>query len=58
MLFFPETGFANQQTALMGVIGDAVPGCCTSVFEASNNVTWPKRNAQFCIAQLRSVPPI
>jgi hypothetical protein len=58
MLFFPETGFANQQTALMGVIGDAVPGCCTSVFEASTNAIWRKRNAQFCIAQMSSASPI
>jgi hypothetical protein len=34
---FPETGLAVQQTALMGAIGDAVPECCISIFEASNN---------------------
>jgi len=28
MMSFPETGLITQQTALLGISGDAVPGCC------------------------------
>jgi hypothetical protein len=31
MLFFPELDFVDQQTALMDVIVDAVPGCCAAI---------------------------
>jgi hypothetical protein len=58
MGWFLNRIFANQQTALMGVIGDAVPGCCTDIFEASNNWIGPECNLQFCIAQMQSAFPI
>jgi hypothetical protein len=49
----PELEF-QQQTALMGVIGDAPCLDAAQIFEASTNRIEPKRNVQFCIARLRS----